>query len=51
MNAFLAWVMSSEPCTPSQTAIVCGVVFGVLIVELLGIAWLCARAAVREGEE
>lgn len=51
MSALLAWMMSDTPCAPSQTAIVCGVVFGVLAAELLGIAWLCARAAVREGEE
>lgn len=45
MSAFLSWLMSNEPCTPPQAVAVCVVVFGGMVAELAGIAWLCARTA------
>ena len=43
MQALIEWAMSNEPCTTKQAAIVCAVVFGVMMLELVLVARLCAK--------
>lgn len=43
MSAFASWLMSNEPCTPTQAVAVCAVVFGVIVAELVAVALLCGR--------
>ena len=44
MDAFLEWLNSNEPFTPTQAAIVCAVVFGGMLLEFVLLALVCARA-------
>ena len=43
MQAIIEWLFSNEPCTPRQAAIVCAVVFGGMMLELVLVARLCAK--------
>lgn len=44
MQAITEWLLGNEPCTTKQAAIVCAAVFGGMLLEMVLIAHICARA-------